>query len=110
MRLFDSLQTLTGAMALAAMLLLASPGVKAVRAAGDETASSPAEQCGAASAPTADADLHRFLADLRREQRARGGAGDDEIVMLNGRGYNYGPPPRIGLDPLRAKAAETRQR
>jgi hypothetical protein len=110
MRPFDWLQTLTGAMALAAMLLLASPGVKAVRAAGDEPASSPAEQCGAASAPSADADLDRFLADLRREQRARDSAGDAEIVMLNGRGYNYGPPPRIDLDLQRARAAETRQR
>jgi hypothetical protein len=53
-----------------------------------------------------DADLDRFLADLRREQRAQGGAEGAEIVMLNGRGYNYGPPPRIDLDLERARAAE----
>ena len=105
MRPFELFKTVAGALAVAAMLLLASPGVKAVRAAGDETASSEAGQCGAAAVPTADGELEGFLADLRREQQARLVAGETGIVMLNGRGYNYGPPPRIEIDLLRAEAA-----
>jgi hypothetical protein len=103
MRRFGSVGNALGVLATAAMLLLLSPGVKVVRADG---AASGGSRCEAGGAPPAvDAELEAFLAELRREQFARAVEGDASApIMLNNRGYNYGPPPGIQLDPVLAEA------
>jgi hypothetical protein len=99
-------KTAAGLLALAAMLLLASPGVDAVRAEGDPApSSSEAAQCSDVPSFGGDAEIEALLAELRREQLERIAAGQEGPVMLNGRGYNYGPAPRIELDLIRAEGA-----
>jgi hypothetical protein len=106
MRRLGSVGNALGVLATAAMLLLLSPGVKVVRADG----ASAGSQCGAgAGPPTVDAELEAFLAELRREQFARVVEGDASApIMLNNRGYNYGPPAGIQLDPVLAEALRRR--
>jgi hypothetical protein len=97
-----------GLIALAASFALASPGVKVVQA---QTLASqePQAQCGAADPRrvSVDADLEAFLSELRSEQvRSDPGARAD-IVVLNNRGYNYGPT-RVDSDALLAEYRENR--
>jgi len=102
------LGTALGLVALVASLLLTSPGVRVVRAA-EQAEASPAPQCALDQAPTADAEVRRFLNDLRAENAVRSGPGHPGIVVLNNRGFNYGPPRGIELDLLRAEAAAARR-
>jgi hypothetical protein len=110
MRRLGSVGNTAGVLATAALLLLLSPGVKVVRAegaaAGAQAAASGGSQCEAAAGPrTVDAQLEAFLAEIRREQFARAVEGDESVpIMLNNRGYNYGPPPGLQLDPVLAEA------
>lgn len=101
MRRFLCVENVLGALATAAMLLLLSPGVRVVHADGGDGGQSQC-QAEAARAGT-DAQMEAFLAELRREQFARQVEGDTSApVMLNSRGYNYGPPPGIQIDPVMA--------
>ena len=107
MRPFERLAHAVGILGLAAFLALASPGVRSVRA--EPTA---AAQCDL-SKPLGqeDADLERFLAELRRDYGTRARAGNPdrpEVVVLNGRGYNYGPTPGLTLDEIRAELRQRR--
>jgi hypothetical protein len=103
-----------GLLSVAAMLLLLSPGVRAVRAAGPEAAAPAAQsQCSATSRSPADPEVQAFIAELQREQLQRAATlppGDGGIVVLNNRGYNYGPPAGIELDTIRAEAAGAARR
>jgi hypothetical protein len=114
MRPWERLKAVVGLLAVAAMLLLASPGVRAVRAAGPQEPAAAQEQaqCGSTARAPADPEVQAFLAELRREQleRAIAGAGDSGIVVLNNRGYNYGPASGIELDAIRAEAAAAARR
>jgi hypothetical protein len=97
MRVFDRVGRMAGIAALAASALLASPGVEAVRAEpqGSASGATPAEQCGEAARGTASqADVDEFVAQLRREHGAQLAAQAEAngIIVLNGRGYNYGAP------------------
>jgi hypothetical protein len=109
MRPFEWAKTIFGLLCLAAALLLGSPGVRVVPALAEElvSAAEPGPQCSARQAPAADAEVEALLAKLRQELMAGGAAGDDVPVVLNGRGYNYGPAPRIELDRIRAEDART---
>ncbi len=103
MRIATRLGNGIGLIALAASFALASPGVKIVQA---ETLAvqEPAAQCGAADQRLAsvDADLEAFLSQLRSEQ-VRSDPGDRaDIVVLNNRGYNYGPA-RVDSEALLAE-------
>ena len=101
-----------GLLALGASIALASPGVDVVRAAPGDTARVPAQaapaQCGAAraAATPVDPQVNAFLAELRQQQARFPAAGvsDDGFVVLNNRGYNYGPANGIELDVIRAEA------
>ena len=110
------IRSVFGPPALLASLLLASPGVEAVRAEEPTQAAAPGASCEAAAQPSADADLQAFLEQVRLQQAAHAArqqsapVSSDEIVVLNGRGYNYGPPPTPSLDLIRAEAASPRQR
>jgi hypothetical protein len=114
MRAWERLKAVVGLLAVAAMLLLASPGVRAVRAAGPQESAAPQEraQCGSTARAPADPEVQAFLAELRRGQleRALAGADDSGIVVLNNRGYNYGSPSGIELDAIRAEAAAAPRR
>jgi hypothetical protein len=49
--------------------------------------------------PPAAVVMDRIVTQLQAEQE-QGLAGAGELVVLNGRGYNYGPPPGVGIDPM----------
>ena len=46
-----------------------------------------------------DAKVEAFVESLRREHE-RSALATDDVVALNNRGYNYGPPPRVELDEI----------
>jgi hypothetical protein len=108
MRIAARLGNGIGLIALAASFALASPGVKIVQA---ETLAShePAAQCGAADEPRAsvDADLEAFLSQLRSENPQTGAGDRPKIVVLNNRGYNYGPA-RVDFDAILSEVRANR--
>ena len=100
MRPLRDVTTILGSLALAGTLALLSPGVRAVRA--DDAASS--ESSIAAEGPTCEAgtvsggqEITEFLQLIQRLQLERMAASPDaadaagDFVVLNNRGYNYGP-------------------
>jgi hypothetical protein len=108
MRPFEFAKISLGLLAVGAALLLASPGVRLAPALADELVSTaePGPQCSVDDPPGADAEAQELLARLRQEQMARVAAGADSPIVLNGRGYNYGPPPGIELDRIQAESAQ----
>jgi hypothetical protein len=107
MRPLERLWNTAGWLALAASLALASPGVT-LRAAQAGEAGAGSE-CGQPGQAGGDAEAQAFLAQLRQEQAARGESDAQRgIVVLNNRGFNYGPPPGFQLDQLHAEAAQKR--
>jgi hypothetical protein len=108
MRPFEFAKIILGLLAMGAALLLASPGVRVAPALADEGISTDetGPQCSADQQPGADAEVEALLARLRQEQMARVAAGADGLIVLNGRGYNYGPPPGIELDRIQAESAQ----
>ena len=112
MRPFEKAKIILGLLAVAAALLLASPGVRVDPALAEEGVSTeePGPQCTADQPPSADAKVQALIARLRQEQMARIAAGADGLIVLNGRGYNYGPPPGIELDRIQAEGARVPSR
>ena len=107
---FEKLRDGFGMLALAASFALASPGVNVVKAEVVAGHVSP-EQCSAAAQPqrSANADLAKFLEDLRKQQPDLAeGANPEGVVMLNNRGYNYGPARGVDLDSILAEANSRR--
>ena len=103
-------KTLVGGLALLATFVLALPGVKAVRAGDPEwpLASSDGPTC---NAPSPEADMAHGAAALEQIRQQVAAQIDPslagEIVVLNGRGYNYGPASsleRATLDLERLRA------
>lgn len=91
-----SLGSLVGTLALVATFLLLSPGVRAVRA--DEPAP-PAEPMAEEALPGAVADeMKAFPREV--DPKAAAESGD---VVLNTRGYNYGPDRPTVRPSLRRK-------
>jgi hypothetical protein len=84
--------SVAGWLAVAGMLLLASPGVRLAAAEPDALVSEiPAgPSCSGASPADIEADLARYIEEARLAAEARPAPSDD-FVVLNGRGYNYGP-------------------
>ena len=103
-----TLRNAAGLLAIAASLALASPGVNVVRAepTGLVDRTAPARS-GERSAPVAGVparpDTDAFLRELRRKyaspQAERPKRSEGEWVVLNSRGYNYGPPPGLVNEP-----------
>jgi hypothetical protein len=101
-------KTALGLLAVAAFLLLASPGVRAVRA---EPAGPGAAVCSAEARPVGALDdgapeVAGLLERLRREAAAgapltEAGADPEALVPLNGRGYHYGAAPSADAAALR---------
>ncbi len=108
MRPFEFAKFVLGLLAVGAALLLASPGVRVAPAVAEELVSTaePGPQCSADQPLGADAQVEVLIARLRQEQMARIGATADGPIVLNGRGYNYGPPPGIELDRVQAEGAQ----
>jgi hypothetical protein len=91
--------TILGSLALVGTLVLLSPGVRAVRA---DAAAPPSESSLAADGPTCEAgtvsggeEVVEYLQHIQRlqlEQMATSpAAAGGGFVVLNNRGYNYGP-------------------
>ncbi len=84
-----------GFMAAVALLALSTPGVQVVRAedAGAEViAAGQTCEASADAGPSVTADL--LMEQLRRAQ-TESDPSEDGPIVLNNRGYNYGPPPSI---------------
>lgn len=113
MRPFEFAKIGLGLLAVSAALLLASPGVRLAPALADEMAEErvstpePGPQCSVGDPPSADAEAQALLTRLRQEQMAGVAGGAEGLIVLNGRGYNYGPPPGIELDRIQAESAQT---
>ena len=101
MRPMRDVTTILGSLALAGTLALLSPGVQAVRA---DDASDPAEASVASEGPTCEAgtvsggqEIVEYLRHVQRLQVERMAARPDatdaahDFIVLNNRGYNYGP-------------------
>ncbi|MEE2678416.1 MAG: hypothetical protein VX546_07565 [Myxococcota bacterium] len=91
MRVLERARVTLGLLSLAASLALLSPGVRA----------EPATEAGScrASTSSSDAEVQAFVEHLRRERSVSADSAG-EIVALNNRGYNYGPPPQVELDEI----------
>ncbi|HJO23577.1 MAG: hypothetical protein QF890_13350 [Myxococcota bacterium] len=91
MRARERTTTMLGLLSLLASVALLSPGVRA----------EPAESAGRCGSPPtgSDAKVEAFVESLRREHE-RSALATDDVVALNNRGYNYGPPPRVELDEI----------
>jgi hypothetical protein len=70
----------------------------------------PGPQCSADQPSGADAEIEALLAKLRQEEMARIAEDADGPIVLNGRGYNYGPPPGIEIDRIRAESRQVPSR
>jgi len=70
--------------------------------AGEVLVSEDAGQCGPDEAPSPDAEIAALIQqDLRAaQQREPGPSEGTDVVVLNNRGYNYGPPPGVRFDAL----------
>jgi hypothetical protein len=104
-------QTCLGVVLLALALVLSLPGIRIARAddAGELAQQSQAPlQCSASKASqdqVVPAELN-VMAQIQRLIRERAANGDNpDVVVLNGRGYNYGAAPLVNFDALRREGA-----
>lgn len=91
-------RTAAGFLSLAATLLLSSPGVKLVRAEDADPPPAPAAAEGPtcrADAPPTAAGVAELIARARQQATTQANSSNEDFVVLNNRGYNYGPPPSI---------------
>ena len=112
MRPFECAKITLGLLAMGVALLLASPGVQVTPVLAEELVSTdePGPQCSAVRPPGTDAAAKALIARLSQERMAETSAGAEGFIVLNGRGYNYGPPPGIELDRILAEGAQTPNR
>ena len=92
MRRFSRTTTILGGLALVAMLALSSPGVRIVRASDDVAAEAgEGAVCEAGSVRDAN-NVTAYLQEMQRRQAEQEIAprSDDETIVLNNRGFNYG--------------------
>lgn len=104
MRALKGTATTLGLLSLLASIALLSPGVRVVRA--EPALAQVAGQCGSSDTGS-DAEVEAFVESLRRKH-ARSADATDEVVALNNRGYNYGPPPKVQLDEILAEVRSRR--
>jgi len=97
--------TTAGFLTFVACFALASPGVEAEPQA-EPRAEPEAElaggQCEVTQPSQLDGRVEALVSEMRFQERP-------EVIVLNNRGYNYGPPPRMQLDQIRAEARADRR-
>jgi len=104
MREFDLFKNGVGVIAVVLFLALASPGVQIFPVASAEepiSAAPPAPRCEAGNPVSADKSMAAVVERLRDRSDPDGSR--SKIVMLNSRGYNYGPHDSIDLDRIVAE-------
>lgn len=107
-------KTFGGIIALLVAFLLSFPGVKPVRAEGPRApiAGNDGPQCNATSPELEIAQSGATFAQIQQQIAAQlaaeGGPAADAPILLNNRGYNYGPGRE--LDRIAAEAARLRAR
>jgi hypothetical protein len=83
-----------------------APGVKLVRADDADPPPAPAtasEPSCREDAPTAAPEVADLVARLREQVAAEAKSSREDFVVLNNRGYNYGPPPSLESGLLEAE-------
>ena len=99
MRALTLAKNAVGCVAVAAMLVLSFPGVEVVRA-GEPHAEEAVCSEGPRVADSSLRALDREIAlELQRPRPLPQRVGAEEIVVLNGRGYNYANPPSPAQTP-----------
>jgi hypothetical protein len=96
-----------GVLSLAAFLALASPGVRVARAEPGGAEAPAGAMCRADETPPASGA--RLAAETLRLLQAQARAGGEEVVQLNGRGYNYGAPRDLSAELALIEAEARRQ-
>lgn len=95
--------TTAGFLTFVACFALASPGVEAEPQAEAQAEAEPAGgQCELTHPTQLDAQVEALVSEMRFEERP-------DVIVLNNRGYNYGPPPRIRLDQIQAETRAERR-
>jgi hypothetical protein len=108
MRSSLDLKTIAGLLALLATFVLALPGVKAVRAEdwNEPIVSGDGPQCNPVTLEDemahSGAAMQQLQAKLAAQAAAEAGKGPNAPILLNNRGYNYGPGR--DLDQIAAEA------
>ena len=103
----STLRNTVGLLALGVSLALASPGVNVVRAEPSKPATQAAApgsaECSAPAAVPANPTAEDVVVQLHREHETPSqklpGRSDGDFVVLNTRGYNYGPQRGAGPAP-----------
>ena len=87
---------------LSAALAVSSPWASAESGAPVEATSADAAQCGGPiELPSPDAEILELMQqDLDAGRQQPGATPESDYVVLNGRGYNYGPPPGVSFETL----------
>ena len=98
--------TTAGLLTFLACFALASPGVEAEP---EPEASAVGGQCELSGPLQVDGQLEAWLLEVRQEQASRARSQHPEVIVLNNRGYNYGPPQGMQLDLIRAEARAGRR-
>lgn len=99
-------RTTPGLLAFIACFALASPSFDAE----PEPRGAEGGQCALSQPAKLDAEVEAFVGELRRQQQAsqEPARQSGDVIVLNNRGYNYGPGPGIKLDLIRAEALRPR--
>jgi len=84
-------------LAVLALLATRAPWASANAPQGDAT-SADADQCGPSGDVTLDTAMSEAMEQIRQTRGRAGAEAESEYVVLNNRGYNYGPPPGVRFD------------
>jgi hypothetical protein len=104
-----SARDVAGVLSLAAFLALASPGVRVARAESPGAAAPSGGAMCRADDPPSMSGARLATETLRLLQEQARAAGDEEIVVLNGRGYNYGGQRDLAAELALIEAEARRQ-
>jgi hypothetical protein len=85
-----------------AALAIGTPWSSAVA---EPLSSSEGSVCEAAEPQDVNAEAAELMRRIVEAQAGQNPATESDFVVLNNRGYNYGPPPGVRFDPLPAGRA-----
>jgi hypothetical protein len=94
------LTALVGLVVLAVSLPWGSKGRAAAGDAGQPTQDPAALSCQQTDPQDTRAAISELMQDIKEQKARENPDAGSEWVVLNNRGYNYGPPPEVDIDPF----------